>query len=409
MVQSQSRRNSRSFEQPPLARDYIHTYRRGHLSARVEVRASRAATRVASFLSTTIYRYAALNIMDGSDDYFDDDLILDDQTLAALDLEEKKWQEEQQQQAGQRRPLGRDAPLPAAKKQKTTHELTPDGLIPRVGAINVEDYDDLLPDISIINDGSYKLPAEQRASANELAKQMRGANGHINGASTSNRATSARAPPGPPRRHPAPVQAPSPFTRHASGGSSSSASGSGPSQGPAASARSQHRQRPRHTALSQIEAALANFVPPPTNAPPQPTVQSSVRSSRPSPVSAQTRPPASSRPARHSISPSTSVRPQVRKPSLPPAAAPRGVRGSSPSVSIPVDRRQSVAGPSRQRGTSPAIPPQPPPPQPQPLPPQLQPPLSQGVQQRDLRIEVETLKAQLEEVRRVVEEWGRRR
>ena len=35
--------------------------------------------------------------MDGSDDYFgDDDFVLDETTLAVLDLEEQKWQQQQQ-------------------------------------------------------------------------------------------------------------------------------------------------------------------------------------------------------------------------------------------------------------------------------------------------------------------------
>lgn len=340
--------------------------------------------------------------MDGSDDYFgDDDLVLDESTLAVLDLEEKKWQEQQQQSqlhaTSQRRPISQDAPLPAPKKRKTSHVSTPDGLIPRVRAITVgEDYDEDLPDISIIGDGSYKLPAAQRASANELAKQIRGPRDNANCASTSNRVLSppVRAPPGAPlRRPPVPAQASTSLTRHASGGSSSNTSASGQSQVNLANPRSQNRLRQRHSTLSTIQAALADFIPTSTNPPPQPTPPNKVYPSRLSPAPGPSRvAPNHPRQGRNSTSSSTSVwpQPQIQKPPsgpLPPGPAARGVRGSSPSVSVPVDRRHVVAGHSRPRVVSPPQPPQ-----------QHYPPLSQGHQERDLRIEVETLKAQVEEV-----------
>ncbi|KAI0779891.1 hypothetical protein C8Q74DRAFT_1199278 [Fomes fomentarius] len=341
--------------------------------------------------------------MDGSDDYFgDDDLVLDESTLAVLDLEEKKWQEQQQQSqlhaTGQRRPISQDAPLPAPKKRKTSHTSTPDGLIPRVRAITVgEDYDEDLPDISIIGDGSYKLPAAQRASANELAKQIRGPRYNATCASTSNRVLSppVRAPPGGPlRRPPVPAQASTSFTRHASGGSSSNTSASGQSQVDPANPRSHNRLRQRHSTLSTIQAALADFIPASANPPPQPTPPNRVYPSRLSPAPGPSRVAPNHLPqGRNSVSSSTSVRPQIQKPPSgppPPGPATRGVRGSSPSVSIPVDRRHAVAGPSRPRVVSP----------PQPLQ-QHCPPLSQGHQERDLRIEVETLKAQVEELLKV--------
>ncbi|KAI0743346.1 hypothetical protein C8Q80DRAFT_831463 [Daedaleopsis nitida] len=343
--------------------------------------------------------------MDGSDDFFDDDLVLDDTTLAAIEAAEQKWQEQQQQQQqqerlSQRRPLASDAPLPQPKKQKTTHSTGLDGLTAAVQRASVaDDYEEELPDISIVGDGSYKLPADQRASANELAAQMRGHSLIPSGASFSNRVPPVPGPSRgpPPRRPPVPAQSTHPqappFNRHPSSGSSSTVSGSGQSQGPSTSARSQNR--PRHSTLSTIQAALADFVPPPTHPPPQPTApQNDARNSRASPAPGTSRPSLNaSRNTRNSFSSFTAARPQVQRPAVVPSAPPRNAaRGTSPSVSVPVDRRSSVAGPSRQRLVSPVAPPQPPPLQ------HHHPPLSQGQQERDLRIELETLKAQVEEL-----------
>ena len=76
--------------------------------------------------------------MDDSDDYFDDDLVLDEKTLAILDREEQKYFSQKQ-------------PPPAVtKKQKTR-----DGWSPGVGSRPREhDFDDL-PEISITADGNY--------------------------------------------------------------------------------------------------------------------------------------------------------------------------------------------------------------------------------------------------------------
>ena len=175
--------------------------------------------------------------MDGSDDYFgDDDFVLDETTLAVLDLEEQKWQQQQQTQAitaGQRRPVSQEAAEPAQKRRKTSHETTPEGLIPQLRAVSVsrQSYDEDLPDISIIGDGSYNLPAAQRA----LAAQARQAQAMYASTLNPQPQPPPRVPAHPPRAH---VPAPAPPAlpqRRASSGSGFVASGSGQSQGQAAS------------------------------------------------------------------------------------------------------------------------------------------------------------------------------
>ncbi|KAF5354663.1 hypothetical protein D9756_005378 [Leucocoprinus leucothites] len=80
--------------------------------------------------------------MDDIDDYFDDDLVLDDRTLAILDREEKKYLSQRPQQP--------PPPLAVTKKQKTR-----DGWSPGVGSRAREhDFDDL-PEISVTVDGNY--------------------------------------------------------------------------------------------------------------------------------------------------------------------------------------------------------------------------------------------------------------
>ena len=74
--------------------------------------------------------------MSDTDEYFRDDFVLNDEDRAILDAEEEKWREKQQEEKQQRqqqqptvkmtrtalrRPIERDAPLPAAKMQKSTH------------------------------------------------------------------------------------------------------------------------------------------------------------------------------------------------------------------------------------------------------------------------------------------------
>ncbi|KXN85360.1 hypothetical protein AN958_11460 [Leucoagaricus sp. SymC.cos] len=80
--------------------------------------------------------------MDDIDDYFDDDLVLDEQTLAILDREEKRHLTQKQQQT--------PPPSAVTKKQKTG-----DGWSPGVGGrLREQDYDDL-PEISVTVDGNY--------------------------------------------------------------------------------------------------------------------------------------------------------------------------------------------------------------------------------------------------------------
>ncbi len=337
--------------------------------------------------------------MDGSDDYFfgDDDFVLDEKTIAALDLEEHKWRQQQTQAttSGQRRPVSQEARQPSPKRRKTSHEATPEGLIPQIRAVTVgDDYDEDLPDISIIGDGAYNLPVAQRASANGLAAQPRGAQQSHPHASTSNHRP-ARVPGYPPRAPP-----PAPPQRRASSGSASDAHGSGQSQGPSTGGRPPQRNRPprQHSTLSSVQAALADFVPQASAAVPAPTPPPKAPLSRASPAAGPTRiTHAAARQQGGLASSSAVVRPALRTPPVAgpaPASVTRTTRGTSPSVSLPQQRRQSIpaAGPSRQQRASPSVPPQPPPQPP------YQPPLSQGQNDRNLRIEVEMLKAQLEEV-----------
>lgn len=84
--------------------------------------------------------------MSDSDEYFTDDLVLNDHDRAVLDIEEQKWQQEQERMRQQerpqqrqqvpqtvemtrqalRRPIEQDAPLPAAKLQKTMRRMGQD-------------------------------------------------------------------------------------------------------------------------------------------------------------------------------------------------------------------------------------------------------------------------------------------
>ena len=84
--------------------------------------------------------------MQDPDDFFTDDIIFDDQTLALLDECEQKF-------ASQiRLPAKRDSPPP--KRQKTTNESG----ARRYGTGFVEDWEDL-PEISVRGDGTYGLQA----------------------------------------------------------------------------------------------------------------------------------------------------------------------------------------------------------------------------------------------------------
>lgn len=80
--------------------------------------------------------------MDDIDDYFDDDLVLDEQTLAILDREEQKYISQIQQPK---------LPLPAVTKKLKTR----DGWSPGAGSRTREDEFDDLPEISVTADGNY--------------------------------------------------------------------------------------------------------------------------------------------------------------------------------------------------------------------------------------------------------------
>ncbi|KAF4620726.1 hypothetical protein D9613_000760 [Agrocybe pediades] len=91
--------------------------------------------------------------MDGSDDYIIDDIVLDDQTLAALDQAEQKYQSSLSQ--------SQFAALPAIKRQKTNNGWKP-------GASVNPTLDDDLPEISLQRDGSYGIGPKSTAVSNEV-------------------------------------------------------------------------------------------------------------------------------------------------------------------------------------------------------------------------------------------------
>ena len=94
--------------------------------------------------------------MHNSDDnYFTDDWVLDDKTLAVLDEEESKFKRTTNTQTQQ-------SVAPPAKRQKTTGSWQPP-LVSRtiLRADTLGDIEDL-PDISIRHDGTYGLQDKQR-------------------------------------------------------------------------------------------------------------------------------------------------------------------------------------------------------------------------------------------------------
>ncbi|PSR73927.1 hypothetical protein PHLCEN_2v10285 [Hermanssonia centrifuga] len=90
--------------------------------------------------------------MDNSDDdYFNDDLILDDNALAALDAAESQYA------ATQKRHASSTSIAPVAKRQKAFHERTPPQPLPALQRnISLNDFEDL-PDIFVQGDGSYEI------------------------------------------------------------------------------------------------------------------------------------------------------------------------------------------------------------------------------------------------------------
>ena len=94
---------------------------------------------------------------DSDDDYFADELVLDDKTLAVLDEEESKFKRTTNTQTQQSHGVG-----PPPKRQKTTGSWQPQSIgktLPR--ADTLEDMDDL-PDVSVRQDGTYGLQDKQR-------------------------------------------------------------------------------------------------------------------------------------------------------------------------------------------------------------------------------------------------------
>lgn len=97
--------------------------------------------------------------MDGSDDYVFDDIEFDEQTLAMLDKEEKKYQLQTQQKAPSNLTV---APRvePPPKRQKTYSGWTPGGS----AASSSRATEDDLPEISLHGDGSYAIGHRPRVT-----------------------------------------------------------------------------------------------------------------------------------------------------------------------------------------------------------------------------------------------------
>jgi len=111
-----------------------------------------SAVLLKSLASTHVsYREEAcllLTIMDDSDDYLLDDIVLDDQALAVLDQEERKYLDQSSLS---------DSSTPIehiAKRQKTANGWSP-GIVSK--AYRDPGDDDDLPEISLRGDGSYSV------------------------------------------------------------------------------------------------------------------------------------------------------------------------------------------------------------------------------------------------------------
>jgi hypothetical protein len=114
--------------------------------------------------------------MDGSDDYFTDDIFLDDQALAVLDQEEQKYLTQVTQNT---------APPPAAvrsasKRKRSSDETFKRGVRTRP---EVEDEIEDLPEISLQDDGSYRINQASRTNSKPVSKVVSKVNSN-NGAST---------------------------------------------------------------------------------------------------------------------------------------------------------------------------------------------------------------------------------
>ena len=92
---------------------------------------------------------------DSDDNYFTDDLVLDDKTLAFLDEEESKFKRTANTQSQQ-------GAEPPSKRQKTTGSWQPQPVSKTLQRVEtLEDMEDL-PDVSIRQDGTYGLQDKQR-------------------------------------------------------------------------------------------------------------------------------------------------------------------------------------------------------------------------------------------------------
>ncbi|KAI0360875.1 hypothetical protein OH77DRAFT_1418909 [Trametes cingulata] len=333
-----------------------------------------------------------------ADDYFDDDLVLDDNVIAALDQAETQFREAQrltqQQVVGERRPADAPPPIPPPlpKRQKTSHEWSGEPSV-----LHATEDDEELPDISIIGGGSYRLPAAQREAAHALAAQIRGPENVAN--------SEARSRPPPPVRDavPPPAVRNVPAARSASGSSTSApvnppASAVVPVAGPPAAARTGNPSgtaKPRRSStLKSIQEALAGFDP--RSAAP------STSNARPPPAAAPSRAPRNAALPRNPVPPAFSnsqTRPSVSPAAPAPSHSSRPVAPLASTVASAY-RQQGVARPPRQHAAQPtSVHPRPAPPQaPQP---------SQGQSDRSIRIELDALRAQLEDLLKAQEETNK--
>lgn len=95
---------------------------------------------------------------DSDDNYFSDDLVLDDKTLAVLDEEESKFKRTTDTQTQQS--VG-----PPAKRQKTTGSWQPQSVSRTIHRTDTLDDIEDLPDVSIRQDGTYGLLDKQRRAS----------------------------------------------------------------------------------------------------------------------------------------------------------------------------------------------------------------------------------------------------
>jgi hypothetical protein len=104
--------------------------------------------------------------MHNSDDYFDDDIVFDEQTLAVLDQEEHKF-------AQSSRPLQNPPP---PKRQKTNNGW-------KAGGSRVDSFDDPedLPEISVQDDGSYGLGGYRAVNGANTTWRREVVNSHSSG------------------------------------------------------------------------------------------------------------------------------------------------------------------------------------------------------------------------------------